>query len=730
MTSSSRSFVVVSALVAAWTLLVVARLLQLQVYRHDSFVRQARRQQERTIEVSPVRGVIYDRNYHPLAMSVQVDSIFAVPGEIPNPRDTAKMLSPILGISEAELQRRLKSGRFFSWIKRKVSDREAKRVRQLNLQGIYTQKENKRFYPKRELAAHVLGYVGMDDHGLAGLELSYESSIRGRPAQLVIETDAKQRWRGREGRPPEPGQNLVLTLDENIQYIAERELAAAVNQFRPLSATVIVQEPHTGEILAMANQPTFNPNRYSDFPPDSLRNPAVAASYEPGSTFKIVTVASALEEKLTEPGERIDCQMGAIVLAGHVIHDHHKYGVLTVNEIMQNSSGVGVIKLALRLGNENMYRYMQAFGFGAPTGIELPGEARGLTKPPERWSKISIGAIAMGQEVGVTSLQIVSIASAAANGGWWMRPTIVREQFRKARSSMPPAPRKVMSEETAAAIRKMLTMVVTSGTAKTAQLNGYTAAGKTGTAQKIDPRTGTYSKRDYVASYVGFAPAESPMFTILVAVDSPRGKIYGGEVAAPVFKRIAEQILAYRNVPPSLPVKPALRQAAWTGQRQPAPADFAAELPSSDWNDAEALDGSGAAMLSIDSGVAAPNFISKTARSVAGESQLQGVPVRLIGSGLAYHQSPEPGSLLRVDQKITVWFKVGSAAGLAQAQQSTGVQAQTANRPKEDQPTDQGAITAPKRQDNPWTSPGIHKTGGATQRSVRPAGVTPIAAPG
>lgn len=669
MTSSQRRFFFVSALLVAWTILIFARLLQLQVFQHGSFIRQARRQQERTIEVSPVRGVIYDRNYHPLAMSVEVDSIFAVPGEVPNPAETAKVLSPVLNLSEAELQHRLQSGRFFSWVKRKVSEREATRVRQLNLQGIYAQKENKRFYPKRDLASHVLGYVGMDDHGLAGLELNYEGMIRGRPGQLLIETDAKQHWLGRAGRQPEPGQNLVLTLDENIQYVAERELAAAVNEYHPVSASVIVQDPQSGEILAMANQPTFNPNTYSESPVDALRNLAVGASYEPGSTFKIVTVASALEEKLTEPEERVDCQMGSILLAGHVIHDHKKYGLLTVNEIIQNSSDVGAIKLALRLGNESMYRYMRSFGFGSPTGIELPGEARGLTKPPERWSKISIGAIAMGQEVGVTPLQLVSVASAVANGGFWVRPHIVREDFQKIRAGAEGGGRRIMSEETAAAMRKMMALVVTNGTAKSAQLNGYTAAGKTGTAQKIDPRTRTYSHRDYVASFVGFAPVESPQFTILVVVDSPRGKIYGGDVAAPVFKRIAEQALAYRNVPPTLPVKAALAKVAWnSGQPglQPANRDAAEGLPSAAIGAEEGNDANGAAMFSLDSGVIVPGFMGKTARAVAEQSLSEGLPVRMIGSGIAYQQWPGAGHPLPEGQKISVWFKVGGTAALGQ----------------------------------------------------------------
>ena len=666
MTPNRRKFVTITALVSAWAFLILARLVYLQIYQFDSLTHQAKRQQERTIEVSPVRGVVYDRNFHPLAMSVEVDSIFAVPSEIPNPDQAAKVLAPVLDMSATEIEKRLTGGRFFSWIKRKVSDTEAKHVRELNLKGIYAQPESKRFYPKRELASHLLGYVGMDGQGLGGIELAYDRSIRGRSGQLLIETDARQHWLNRAGKAPEPGGSVVLTLDENIQYVVEKELGDAVNEFRPTSASVVVQDPQTGEILAMASYPTFNPNTYADTHAEAKRNWAVSASYEPGSTFKIATIAAALEEKVTTPNEGIDCQMGAIVLAGHVIHDHQKYGVLTVNEVMQNSSDVGVIKLALRMGNDTFYRYMQKFGFGVPTGIELPGEARGLTKPPERWSKISIGAMAMGQEVGVTPLQITALASAVANGGWWVRPHIVREGDRTTTGDAPPERRRIMSEKTAEELRHMLTLVVTNGTAPKAQLNGYTSAGKTGTAQKIDPRTHRYSPYDYVGSFVGFAPVENPMFTIIVVVDSPHGKKYGGDVAAPVFKRIAEQILSYRNVPPSLPLK---QDKAHPNRNNEMMDDAPANIASADSDEAakhasDAQEPDETAMLNLDEGVVAPDYLGKTVRAVAEESQTARLNVRLVGSGVAFHQSPMPGKKLADGQKITVWFKVGGTAGL------------------------------------------------------------------
>ena len=657
MSSPRRKFHIISAVLFIWTLLVVARLIYLQVIQYDSLTRQARRQQERTIEVSPVRGVIYDRNMRPLAMSVEVDSIFAVPSEVEDVKATAKALAPLLRMQEDGLRGKLQGRRFFSWVKRKVSGREAAQVRQLKLPGIYFQKEHKRFYPDRELAAHVLGYVGLDDHGLAGVEYAYEKSIRGKPGQMVIATDAKQKWLGRDGHPPVPGENLVLTLDESMQYVAERELASAMTEFRAASASVVVQDPNTGEILAIASQPTYNPNAYSEAAPDALRNLAVSASYEPGSTFKVITLSAALEEKLTTPDERIDCQMGSITLAGHVIHDHKAYGLLTTSEILQNSSGVGAIKLALRLGNDAMYRHLRAFGFGSPTDIELPGEADGLIKPPERWSKISIGAIAMGHEIGVTPLQLVTAISAVANGGRLLRPRIVREGLATDQpgqaAGMPG--KRIISEETASAMQRMMKMVVTNGTAKSARLDGYTAAGKTGTSQKIDPVTRRYSHRDFVASFVGFAPAESPLFTILVVVDTPRGKIYGGEVAGPVFKRIAEQLLAIRNVPPALPETPRLAQAVWTEPDIP-PVD----LPPPSFGDAEQpADPQATILLSLDSRLTVPDFVGQGVRTVAERSQSNGLEVQMIGSGVSYRQSPAAGSPLVEGQKVQVWFRVG-----------------------------------------------------------------------
>ena len=383
-----------------------------------------------------------------------------------------------------------------------------------------------------------------------------DSIIRGLPGRVLLATDARGRsfqsteWAGK------PGKSVVLTLDEKIQYITEKALAEAVEKWKAAGGVAIVQNPNTGEILAMASQPTYDPNAFAKSQPEALQDHGLSWVYEPGSTFKLVTVSAALEEKLADPNEVINCQHGSIVLAGHVIHDHKSFADLTVTDVVVKSSDVGAIKLGLRLGEQRLYKYIRIFGFGEKTEVELPGEERGLLKPPSRWSGISIGEISMGQEIGVTPIQLITAYSAIANEGVLFEPRIVHDLFLgQAHDPMPPVPgHRVVSEHTANVMKQILAAVVEQGTGKAAQLAEYTSAGKTGTAQKIDA-SGAYSKSHYVASFVGFAPVGKPAVTILVAIDSPVGAIYGAEVAAPVFKSIAEQTLGYltfrKTAPPA-----------------------------------------------------------------------------------------------------------------------------------------------------------------------------------
>ncbi|HSB77057.1 MAG TPA: penicillin-binding protein 2, partial [Terriglobales bacterium] len=414
---AQRRIYVLGAVFLLWALVVCGRLVQLQVFDYGELEQHAQRQQQRTIEVAPKRGIIFDRSGHELAMSIAVDSIFAVPSEIPDPNTAATLLAHILKVDAAELRARFGAARTFCWVARKVDADASERVRALNLRGIYFEKESKRFYPKRELAAQVLGYVGMDDEGLSGIEREFDEQLRGHPGRMLISVDARKRWFGRVERQPEPGENVVLTVDQAIQYIAEKELEKAVRENGAAAGTVIVENPHTGEILALANRPTFNPNLSRKIRPQELNNRAISDIYEPGSTFKLVTLSAALDQHLTRPTEMVDCQMGSIVVAGRRIHDWHRFGVMDVADVLAHSSDVGTIKIGLRLGDERLYHYIRAYGFGAQTGIDLPGETRGMTKPVSRWSKVSIGAISIGQEIGVTPVQLVSAVSTIANDG-------------------------------------------------------------------------------------------------------------------------------------------------------------------------------------------------------------------------------------------------------------------------------------------------------------------------
>ena len=667
-----------------WFAAVAARLYYFQVIQYGDLWGRAQRQQQRTIEVAPQRGDIYDRQMNPLAMSLGVDSVYAVPSEIKEPRLVADLLAPVLGLDAEDLLGRFQGLRAFCWVKRKVPPAEAARVHDLNLKGIYFQRETKRFYPKGDLAAHAVGYVGLDDKGLGGLEYSLDDAIKGKPGRVMLASDARRRAFHSTEWPGMPGRNVVLTLDEKIQYITEKALERAVDNAHAAGGVAIVQNPGTGEILALANAPTFNPNDFSASSAAARLDRAVGWVYEPGSTFKLVTLSAALEENLTNPQEVINCQNGSIVLAGHTIHDHRPYGDLNVTAVMANSSDVGAIKLGLRLGEDRLYRYIRNFGFGGKADIELPGEERGLLKPPSHWSGISIGEISMGQEVGATPLQMATAFSVVANGGILFEPRIVRDVFLGAHhDALPPASgRRVISERTAEMMRQILTAVVEHGTGKPAQLSGYTSAGKTGTAQKID-ESGAYSKSHYVASFIGFAPAQRPAVTILVVIDSPVGAYYGTDVAAPVFRSIAEQTLGYLNIPQdnparwpqslsSSPAKPRGQKrgglagflssdheliGAATSPVQPA---SYAKNPSADGiaPDRAPRDGVASSIVILGDGplVTVPDFSGWAARRVAEECEKLGLDLNVAGTGLAVEQNPMAG--VKVPSGTRVWVRM------------------------------------------------------------------------
>jgi cell division protein FtsI (penicillin-binding protein 3) len=570
-----------------WAVLITGRLFWLQVVRHKEYVERAHKQQQRTFEIAPRRGVLYDRNLRELAMTVQADSIYAVPSEIDDNSAAAHTLAAIVHTdpedsltTEKAISSRLDAGRNFAWVARRVSADVATKVRALNMTGIYFQKEYQRVYPDNQIAAQVLGYVGLDDNGLGGLEQKYESRLHGEPGRVYTAMDARRHWLGSTEREPEPGQNLELTIDENIQFMAERALDRAMEKTQADNGTIVIQDVHTGEILALAIRPTFNPNQARHTTTALLKDHAVSDVYEPGSVFKLVAYSAAIDEGLVKPDDMVDCQGGSITLFGRTIHDNQgeHYGVIPVHQALEVSSDVGAIKMALKVGQDKFSQYIHSFGFGARTGVELPGETRGLLRPVSRWGPTSIGSIAIGQEVGVTPIQLVTMVSTIANGGIYLPPHVLMPAPASSSAQGTPAPQlkpepfrddeelpdplpagahRVISTMAAAQMRKMMEGVVLYGSGKPAQLNGYSAGGKTGTAQKVDPLTHLYSKTMHIASFAGIAPVNNPVIAIAVIMDNPKKgpSYYGTAVSAPVFADVAQQVLEYLGVPHDIDVR-------------------------------------------------------------------------------------------------------------------------------------------------------------------------------
>ena len=666
-----------------WMLAVSGRLAYLQLFRHSEYMMRASRQQRRTLDITPKRGAIYDRNMRPLAMSVPVQSAFAIPSEVKDVPMAARLLSGVLAVPQEYLPEKLESGSTFVWIQRKLPPEKVQAIKGLNLTGIYFQEENQRYYPKRDMAAHVLGFVDVDEKGLGGIEHEYDGLIRSKVEKIVVMADARQRWFDGGEAQRDQGVNVILTIDEKIQYIAERELAAVIERTHAPAGTVVVQDPNSGAILALANWPKFNPNAAVDVPAEARMDRAVSAIYEPGSTFKLVTLAAAMDQNLIRSEDVFDCGNGAVVVAGHTIHDHKKYGMLTVSEILANSSDVGAIKIALRLGSPKFYEYIKGFGFGSFTGIDLPGESRGKLRRYEHWGSYSIGSISMGQEVGVTPLQMISAVSVIANGGLLYKPHVVQEMRRGDEilvldgPSASADPRRVIRPETAAAMRRMMEGVILQGTGKKARLDGWTAAGKTGTAQKIDPATGRYSRSNVIASFTGFAPINNPAVTILVSIDSPAGYPHdGATVSAPVFKSIAEQVLPYLDVPRDVPLSARLLQTAYKTGRETddaslddlTPVDFSAQ-PEATEESAKPAEHKvieqkpPEVTLAVDEGgdIAVPDFAGKTMREITEACLRLGLDPVLVGSGVASEQTPQAGAKVRRGTKVTVQFATAPA---------------------------------------------------------------------
>jgi cell division protein FtsI (penicillin-binding protein 3) len=713
------------AMLLFWCVAICGRLVYLQIFRYGSFVKQAEHQQQREIPLSAKRGVIYDRAGHELAMSVLVDSAFAVPTEVKDLPTAVSLITRITGDDHNVVLADCRNHKTFCWVARKADDETIERIKSLRLQGIHFQKEPKRFYPARDLAAQVVGTVGMEDSGQSGIEHAFDDELRGRAGKMFISVDARRQWFSDVEKQPEPGESLVLTIDKNIQYIAEKELDQAIHDTQAIAGTVIVENPHTGEILALANRPTFNPNLRKEITPGALTNRAVSYVYEPGSTFKLVTISAALEEKLTNPNEVFDCQMGSIVYNGMRIRDSKPHGLLPVWGVLAESSDVGSIKIALRLGEDRFYKYIRAFGFGQQTGIELPGETRGMTKSVSRWSKVSIAAISMGQEIGISPLQLAGLVSTFANDGVWVAPRIVAGKVEPQGTPQtvafhPGASRRVISSYTAAEMRSMMQKVVLEGTGRKAILEGYTSAGKTGTGQKVDPATGAYSKTKYVASFAGFAPLNNPQIVVGVILDSAVGLHQGGQVSAPVFRRVTQQVLEYLHTPHDLPLAPnhqlllaeakmkdkdleegtpdhpgepletaevngdssvarapspavasgqgnvvqaAMRQSETVSSKSGAASPYheSQQESASSYGALDAADGqrltTGTVILEVEQGgIEVPSFVGKTVRGAVEAAQDAGLELEAVGSGLARQQSPPAGTHVAAGAHVRVQF--------------------------------------------------------------------------
>ena len=634
-----RRTLIAAVLLGVWAGGIEARLLSLQIYRHADLVTRAARQQMRTIVAPAKRGDILDRHGRVLATSVDADSIYAVPSEISNAGEAAGRRCIAFGdCTQRERQaltERLGQSRAFAYVRRQVPPDQAQRVAALNLDAVGFIKESRRFYPNKELAAQLLGWAGIDNVGLSGLEYAYDAQIRGKPGTVLIHTDARRHAFSRFERPPTSGSSVELTIDEYLQHIAERELHAGVAQNRAAGGSAIIVDPHTGEILAMANEPTFNPNAaYRESQEIEHRNRAVQDLYEPGSTFKVVTASAAIEEKVLSVDAPIDVRAGQIRIGSRVVRDTHDYGRLSLTDVLVKSSNVGAIKIGFLVGTERLSQYVQRFGFGHPVSPDFPGESPGIVWDPTKWTESALASVSMGYQVGVTPLQMVTAVSAVANKGELVEPRAVRAVYHGNRryQVQPRVVRRTIGGDTAALITAIMEEVVERGTARAAQIPGYTIAGKTGTAAKLV--NGRYSKSDYNASFVGFLPSRDPAVAIIVVVDSPHaGTFFGGSVAAPIFRRIAESTLRYLGIGPTL---------------NPAPPVIVARRDEASGRQTAAPETAGPFVSFVADGLppTMPDLSGMSAREAMRKLVTVGLTARISGDGFVVSQDPPAGAPL------------------------------------------------------------------------------------
>ena len=621
-------------------LAVGLRAFQLQVLQGERLRRLGERQHLQEWIVQPKRGTILDRAGEPLALSVEAQSVYVRPSRLEEPDALARSLARILSLDVRHLEERLKTAKPFVWLKRQITPAEAEAIKALDVAGVGMYEEPRRYYPQGRLAGQVLGFVGRDSQGLEGLELRYENYLRGESSSSVVERDALGRRvlvQGVQEIQIPPGANLYLTLDTSIQHLAERELEAAVEKNRAKAGIAVVVEPFSGEILALAHFPFFNPNGFVGQSSDTWRNRAVTDSFEPGSTFKAILAAAALEEGVIGKDDLVFCEFGKYSYAGKMIHDTHEYGWLPFYKVLQYSSNIGATKVAEKLRKERFHRYIQGFGFGQPTGIDLPGEVPGLVRPVDNWAAIDLATHSFGQGIATTPLQLAMAYAAIANGGFLMRPYIVRRVVgadgKALLSNQPHVVRRVVSEKVARLLASMLKGVVgEGGTGVMAGVDGFEVAGKTGTAQKPDLVHGGYAAKKRVASFIGFVPAHDPRLVLLVLVDEPQVNVYGGVVAAPVFRHIASGALRHLGVVPET-LEPLLPAAKGELVR---------------------LEPKNGDKLKMATSQEVPDFIGLSMRAAIEKARAMKLEVELSGNGYVVRQSPSPGSAWGKSDKLTL----------------------------------------------------------------------------
>ena len=618
--------------------LIVGRMFQLQVLKREQLYKLAAQQQHIQIPLVQKRGTVYDYKENELAVSIEVDSVYVDPRKVVDVKKTANELASILQIDQEELKQRLKSHRSFEWIQRKISTKEVEQIKALQLPGISFLKENRRFYPNSQLAAHLVGFVGLDSKGLEGIEYQYDALLNGANQVWTTSRDAL----GREiamGKVPfqkeDHYRNIVLTIDKSVQHITETELGRGVEKWGAKGGMAIAMDPLTGKILAMVSYPTFNPNQFIQYRSKSWRNRAISDVFEPGSIFKAFLAAAAMEEKLVRPSDSFFCENGSYTVYDRTIHDTSKHGWLTFQQIIKLSSNIGASKVGEKMGRERFYRYICAFGFGEKTRIGLPGEGKGIVHHPRYWSPVALDTISFGQGISVTGIQLVTALSAIANGGFLMKPYVVEkimdEKGEGVQSFKPEIVRRVISEETAKKVTALLkTTTEKGGTGEGAVPAGYEVAGKTGTAQKVDSLLGGYSEDRYTSGFMGFAPAEEPKLVLLVVIDEPQGNNYGGVVAAPIFRVIMEKVLSYLHVVPkgTMVVKNELDSAP--KKESPGIQPLIDEV--------KVGKGAGRVMM--------PDLTGLSMRNALSRMEGKGLIMKVSGNGKVVEQVPRPGTVI------------------------------------------------------------------------------------